>query len=213
MRKKNGFTLIEILVVMGIIATLAAVSIATTVGLTKRARRQHEIQLVGDVAAALGYIYQQSGLWPDTLVKAMEKTPAILDADACATPALFNALKLAKKHVGNDEFGNPQYKLVGSDRFGLVTPYATAVVKRSSKATRTTAVPTGGTIEDHTLRFAMDLDGDGITEVKMADKTVKVRAVVCVWSPGPDGKDQGYAALGKSDDVTSWRRDQEKRTR
>ena len=81
------------------------------------------------------------------------------------------------------------------------------VIKRNSSAGDGTAVPSGGTIATHRLRFALDTDYDGITEVngEIEGGGRRVRASACVWCSGYDGK------FGTKDDVRSWTKDQEER--
>jgi prepilin-type N-terminal cleavage/methylation domain-containing protein len=67
---KKGFTLVEMLVVIGIIAVLAAAAIGGFAGATKKAQIARGRELVSNVATALSTIYQESGRWPQALVDA-----------------------------------------------------------------------------------------------------------------------------------------------
>ena len=58
---KRGFTLIEMLVVIGIIAVLAGASIGVFAKASKKAQLAKGRELVSNVATALATIYQQSG--------------------------------------------------------------------------------------------------------------------------------------------------------
>ena len=65
-------------------------------------------------------------------------------------------------------------------------------------------VDTGGTVQDHILWFAVDDDGDGITEVSIpGSSAIKVRAPACVWGAGADGRLGKYGQRDKAsaDDV------------
>ena len=75
-------------------------------------------------------------------------------------------------------------------------------------------VPSGGTVRDHVIYYALDTDLDGITEAKVCGETVKVRANAIAWSAGADGVlGDSYSKRSKSnsDNIYSWRRDQEVR--
>jgi hypothetical protein len=98
-----------------------------------------------------------------------------------------------------------QYRLIGKDRCGVVDAEAETILKRSSGASEGTRVPSGGTVKDHILYYAIDMDGDGFTEANVeGGGMLKIRASAVVWGAGPDGKVE-YNSLGRNDDVYSWR--------
>ena len=79
-------------------------------------------------------------------------------------------------------------------------------------STEFTLTDTGGTVKDHILGYAIDVDGDGITEASVNGETVKVRAPACVWCAGADGvlgPYKGKRTKAADDDVYSWARGQE----
>ena len=161
--KRKGFTLIEMLVVIGIIATLMGVMVASVSKFMKSAERARCQELVANTATALTALYQKEGAWPKT-------------------------------------------QLSGYDRFGVVSPWALAVIKRrGTSASESTPVPSGGTIKDHVVRYAIDLNGDGVIPgVQVGGETIDIRATAAVWCCGKDGKCEGYAKGLKKDDVFSW---------
>ena len=63
-------------------------------------------------------------------------------------------------------------------------------------------------MRDHRLHYALDADGDGITEAVVGGESLRVRANVAVWCCGADGRIEPYTDGLKSDDVYSWTRDQ-----
>ena len=69
MKKANnrGFTLIEMLVVIGIIAILVGTSIAGFSGITKSAEKAKGQELVANAATALTALFQEEGCWPKKL--------------------------------------------------------------------------------------------------------------------------------------------------
>ena len=194
---RRGFTLIEMLVVIGIIAALVAASIGAYSGVTRAAEKAKCRELVAQVATALTTLYQREGNWPKRLAL-QGKTDGRLDAETAI--ALKNYLSL------NVENG----KLAGYDRFGIVTPRALAVIKRSGKsADLTTVVSTSKdgsqTVEDHILHYALDLDGDGIIEgASVGGESVDVRASAIVWCAGYDGCMETYSKGQRKDDIYSW---------
>lgn len=193
---RKGFTLVEMLVVMGIIAILVGASITGFSKITRAAENTKCNELVYNVATAMATIYQQQGAWPRRIV-AKGDSESLLDADAAV--ALKGYLSL---NVNDDG------KLVGLDRLGVITPWATAVLKRVGKsASPSTKVPGGdgqSTLEDHILRYAVDSDGDGIVTASVGGEAVNIRGVVAVWCCGRDGKIESYSVGRRKDDIYSW---------
>ena len=190
---RKAFTLVEMLVVIGIIAVLVAASIGGFAGMTRAAENKKCQELVANTATALTFLFQQKGMWPRALRKGNDKH--LLNADAAY--ALATPMSLTTDGNG---------KLAGLDRLGLVTPWAAAVVKRrGNSASLGDVVPGGGTVEDHLLRYAIDDDGDGvINDVSVGGESVSVRATAIVWSCGKDGKDWPYSKGIKKGCSYSW---------
>ena len=67
--KRRGFTLIEVLVVIGIIATLMGVMLASVSTFLKSADKARCKELVANTATALTALYQKEGAWPRALIK------------------------------------------------------------------------------------------------------------------------------------------------
>ena len=72
--KKSGFTLVEMLVVIGIIAVLAAASMVGYTRIIKSARKTKTVGLVANVATALTYILTKEGTWPEELLQGISLT-------------------------------------------------------------------------------------------------------------------------------------------
>jgi prepilin-type N-terminal cleavage/methylation domain-containing protein len=206
--KKSGFTLVEMLVVMGIIAVLAAASMVGYSKVVKSAKKAKNQELVSNAATALTQILNKEGVWPEELVDNKEK--GLLDKDTTVVFVRYNLMGLAYNQ--REANGNAsKYRLIGKDRCGLVDSEAEAVLKRNPNATEGTSVPTGGNVGKHILHYAIDEDGDGFTEATVDGAGVlKIRASAVVWAAGPDGK-VDYSSLGRNDDVYSWRVDQIKK--
>ena len=183
----KGFTLVEMLVVIGIIAILTAASLAGFSNMVKTADRAKAQELVSNTATALEVLYQTEGAWPKRLVSAASSGDGELDANAAI--ALKDYMSL---NVSNDA-------LAGHDRLGIFDNWGAAVIKaRGRSATTSDRVQSGGTVQDHILHFALDLDDDGFVEANVGGESQSIRASAVVWGAGQDGK------MGTKDDLYSW---------
>lgn len=211
---KKGFSLVEMLIVIGIIAILTGSSLAAFSTMTKRAQITKARELVLNTATALTALFQDKGYWPKSIFEGETGSFGEMKLDGVAAVSLArNKLMSLSSVKTEDSNGIASYRLSGVDRCGIVDPWAMDAIKKvsSSASARSLKVRTGGTVDDHVLRFAVDDDGDGITEVSVNGASLKVRATACVWSCGPDGVFQPYSKAGRSDDVYSWTRGQEVR--
>ena len=210
---KKGFTLIEMLVVIGIIAVLIGASIGGFSSMTRTAEKARAQELVNNVATALTALFQQEGNWPKRLAT-NGQTDGRLDENASLPLARGKYFSLTTTGTDKD------MKLIGLDRFGIVSPWATAIIKRrGTSASLSDVVLNAKTIQDHILHYALDLDGDGVIKgANVGGKSIDIRATVAVWCAGRDGvvdpypygsgagkKGSNQSASGRrSDDVYSW---------
>lgn len=196
---KKAFTLVEMLVVIGIISILTAASLVGYQKMLVSAEKTKTRELVSNTATAIAEIYQKNGSWPKSLRNAKQEDGVkVLDGKA--------AYALVKNGVMSLEVDSTKERTKGLDQFGILSPYAARVVKRlGSKATESSKIGSDSTVADHRLRFEIDLDGDGIIEdVNVGGETLSVRANVMVWCCGRDGKILPFADGIKTDDVHSW---------
>jgi len=195
---RNGFTLVEMLVVMGIIAVLIGASLGGYSKMTKTAERAKAQELVANTATALTALFQAEGSWPRRLA-ANGSSDGKLDASA--------AFPLAKGGYMSLTMNSSKTALDGIDRFGVVSPWAQAAIKRNGmSATLSTKVGnSAATVEDHILHYALDLDGDGIIDgASVGGEGLAIRATAAVWCCGKDGKMEAYSVGRRRDDVYSW---------
>lgn len=193
------------LVVIGIIATLMGVTIASASKFMKSAERARCQELVSNTATALTALYQKEGAWPKALVAGSNSKNG-LDKNAALPLGKGGYMTLT---TNNESDRSAATSLVGYDRFGVVSPWALAVVKsKGESATESTPVPGGGNIKSHVLMYAIDVDGDGVIEADVEGEMVKIRATAAVWCCGKDGKLETYKNGLKKDDVYSWTKGQ-----
>ena len=204
---KRGFTLVEMLIVIGIIAILTGAAMTGFRGAVEKAQAAKCQELVHNVATALVKVFQDNGSWPSRIISAGQGSGE-MTAEIGGELARRKALSLNYRLVENEETGEKVYKLVGLDQCGVVSPWAAEVVKRKAangNVALNEPVPGGGTIRDHVLRFSVDDDEDGLVKVSYeGGKSVTVRASAAVWCCGRDGK------FGTRDDIKSWAKGQEK---
>jgi len=206
---KKGFSLLEMLIVIGIVAVLMGVGMGGYTMMTKRAQKAQGRELVSNTATALNLLFQKFNRWPTALKNEASSGQGRLRARPAACLAVNNLMSLTYKRTEKD--GESYYTLSGADQFGIISPWAAAVVKRAGTSGGGSGrrVPSGGTVDDHVLYYALDLDGDGITEAKVGGQTLRVRANAAVWCAGLDGKIDDYPYVGgsgnhKTDDIYSW---------
>lgn len=217
---RKGFTLLEMLVVIGIIAVLMGALFMMFSPATDTARKSKITHAVQEVASAFEKVLLDKGRWPTDLGGALVKYGGKdgqgmgCVEDVTRVLAKYNAYNVSYKGSRDTAAG---IQLIGVDRCGIVDPLAAEVLKRHSGeqgAGKDLKVPSGGTVQDHIIYYAIDDDHDGIVVANVCGETVRVRAKAIAWSAGADGKlGSCYRKREKqnADNVYSWTRAQEER--
>jgi len=177
---KKGFTLIEMLVVMGIIAVLIGASLASFSKMAKTADKTKAQELVSQAATALAAIYEKDGMWPKSIREASaqgDETKGVLgNKDYKVAKILATRGYMSMSLKGGE--------LVGRDRYGVLTPWAAKKLE------------SGKSLDDeyvkaNLLRFAVDLNGDGLITAQECGRRTgaeEIRATAVVWCASKDGK-------------------------
>lgn len=200
---KKGFTLVEMLVVIGILAILIGAGMTSFSSATKKAQRAKGMELVSNVKTAMEALYQKEGSWPRRILAA-GGSDGKFDAKI--------SYELARRNLISLTYDKDKKETSALDRFGIVDPWAQTVVRRMGNGGSTSAqVPSGGTLEDHILHFAIDDDDDGIVKASVGGEAVNIRGKVAVWGYGVKGAECPYSEGVRKDGLYSWSRDQVKK--
>ncbi len=183
--RRSGFTLVEMLVVIGLIGVLAGVLVTSMSHLKVAAKQSHAQSLVSEAATALTLYLQGNRSWSVEMLSATE-----LDQTICAQLQL-------KRHGGpfldvtsvNDDGTMNKNSL---DRYGLLDPWGRAMLKANPNLTESA-------VRDHRIQIRLDKNLDGYVDSSEGTPGgARIRASAIAWSRGPDGKD------GTRDDRFSW---------
>ena len=194
---KKAFTLIEMLVVIGIIAVLTGASIAGFSNMRKSADRARASELCSQVKTAFEAIWDADGVWPKTIRSKSSVADSIIDEDV--------AYVLASRGMMSLTYDSSAKKTTGIDRFGILSPWGADAMKRTGSGASLSTRCGKATLRDHLLRFKVDLDGDGVIDgASVGGEAIDIRATVAVWCAGKDGVMKTYTQGLKSDDVYTW---------
>jgi len=190
-----GFTLVEMLVVIGILGLLAAALVGSFSHIKMTARQAQAQTLASETATALSLYLQQERGWGDVLLTKEE-----MDKEACGVlqeKRLFDLTTYKKDSSGNM---TAEINTESLDRFGLLDPWGRALLRANPDLGESEAAK-------HRLQIRLDTDFDGYVDAgEGAPEGLKIRGSVLVWSRGPDGKDdfEVKASRYPQDDRLSW---------
>ena len=226
--RRSGFTLIEMMVVIGIIGILAAVLTGGYTYAVKSAQRAKAVEAVSNARSALEMLYQRAEGWPRAILEArLYGGYHVMDENVAKVLFKYGLLGVDCKKTGSGS-DLTAYTLRGVDRCGIVDPWAQEAIKKADKnldgnSLLMRKVSTGGKVEDHRIYFAVDQDDDGFVDKAEGAPVNRVRAKAITWCAGADGglgdcssdKPKKSSANGRSvsnsDNVYSWQRAQEVR--
>ena len=201
-KRRGGFTLLEMLVIIGIIGILIAVLLPSFNYVMQIARQTRAQELVGNAMTALTAYVQRERSWPDEILLSR----GYFDDKVCKVLQEAGFLDVTT-YNGNEINQN------SPERFGLLDPWGQNIVRKNPKlsATSRTGQTAPEEIRNHILQFRIDRNLDG--KVDAADCTdgfppiprnQSIRAVAIVWSRGPSGKDDSSSGKYPRENRLSW---------
>ena len=185
--RRKGFTLVEMLVVIGLIGILAGVLVSSMSHLKVAAKQSHAQSLVSEVATALTLYLQRNRSWSVEMMSATDLEQAI-----CAQLQLkrYGGPFLDVTAVNDDDTMTMNKNSL--DRYGLLDPWGRAMLKTNPNLNESA-------VRDHRIQIRLDKNLDGYVDASEGTPGgARIRASAIAWSRGPDGKD------GTRDDRFSW---------
>ncbi|MCL2104694.1 MAG: type II secretion system GspH family protein [Kiritimatiellaeota bacterium] len=197
--RQDGFTLLEMLVIIGIIGILMAVLLPSYGYIQEAARQSRAQTLVRDAATALTAYVQRERAWPTEILD----SGGYLDHKVCKIlheAGLFDSTAYNGDNLNLDSL----------DRFGLLDPWGQAFVKRNPKlqdVNKELGDPPRP-LKNHLLQFRIDRNFDGKVNADDGWGPIPygqiVRESAIVWSCGPGGLQTSSAKKYLSGLRLSW---------
>jgi type IV pilus assembly protein PilA len=164
---QQGFTLIELMIVVAIIGILAAIAIPAYQDYTIRSQVTEGLNLAGAVKAAVAERYAQTGVWPTTLTQL-----GIVDGAGAETPPTGKYVKSVDMAgagtivvtYSSDTVAGFQANNVINTKVLALQPYVSKnqdVIWRCGEA----AAPVGGGAVNTDSKGTASVDGPGATDV------------------------------------------------
>jgi prepilin-type N-terminal cleavage/methylation domain-containing protein len=201
-RANKGFTLVEMLVVMGLIGLLVAMMTGALKYAQNVAWQARAQELVSNVATALTIYISREGVWPKEILE----SGGVVDNEVCKV--LQQARLLDVTTVKSDGSINQN----SPERFGLLSPWGQRMLSRNPKMTASLgSLPTDAALRKHMLQLRVDINLDG--KIDSSDGQLGalpgegsiIRASAMVWACGPNGKeDGGTGAKNPRENRQSW---------
>ncbi len=205
-RSNKGFTLVEMLVVMGLIGLLVAMMTGALQYVQTTARQAQAQELVSNVATALTIYIQREGTWPQEILT----SGGVVNNQVCKVLQQARLLDLTTVNIKSD--GTTPINQNSPERFGLLSPWGQRMLRRNPKMTASLGgLPTDSQLLRHMLQFRVDIDYDG--KIDSSDSMLGsipgqgsvIRASAIVWSCGPNGKEDGSTgAKNERENRQSW---------
>ncbi|MBO4288030.1 MAG: type II secretion system protein [Kiritimatiellae bacterium] len=212
MKTKNGFTLVEMLLVIGIIGVLSSVMVVSFGKMAKHARRSDAQRTVSEVATAFNQLLIKQREWPKTL---LDNEDQGMVPQVCYIFQKHKLLDITtytrdKASGALNSMSDTYLSKTSVDRFGMLDPWGRDSLKKNPSCTsdQTTIIGGKGSYKDHLIQYRLDRNYDGFVDSEDGEMPVsglRIRGSVIVWSRGEDGKDDGKAHNRYPvDDNISW---------
>lgn len=187
MKREAGFTLVEMLVVIGIIAMLAVAFMSSFSYVQRLAWKQQSQTIVSNAATALTLYLQKERGWGEL------ENKTEFDSDVC------RILKAAGVFDSTVKASGDTKETASIDRYGLLDAWGQRMLRANPDVSESIA-------KQHRIQFRLDLNMDGkVDSSEDAPNGLSIRAAALVWSRGLDGKDDS-SSTGRypKDDVLSF---------
>lgn len=176
-RFRQGFTMIELLVVIVIIGVLSGLTIGATAHFIESARKKNAADMCRQIAVAWSKFHTDTSFWPDTYginspgVKKMDTEMCLVLGSGGFLDVAYideNATSGQKKNKDNDS----QLK------YGLLSPIGEKRFKKGSSS--------NSKMERYLYQFVLDVNEDGVIDASdgMPEKVrggTTIRGEVAVW--------------------------------
>ncbi len=197
--RQRGFTLVELLVVIGIIALLAGILVPTIGSIIDKAERVQAQADVKGLATAWKEYYNEYGRWPVDGNVAFSMAPSQYRqnaGEASAPPSVQSTgILMVVKIMTNIMYADIGVARINMD--GMRTNYNPKMMTFMDY--RTESLNTSGDFVDpwgYTYRVLFDANGSGTVEPAWTNVVINERVIA--WSVGQDGRNS-------DDDITSWK--------
>lgn len=204
-RRHNGFTIVEMLVIIGIIGILSMVLLNTFSRVQESARKLQAQNLVNEAATAFSRYLQDHREWPQEFLIKEEMDDRVCKVFQEGKYMDVTPYKMKASGTITSEINNKSL-----DRFGLLDPWAQRSLKGRPSASETDPAVAGysKSFAEHRLQYRLDRNLDGFVNSQDGEtpEGVSVRASAIVWSRGRDGEDD-FRKSGQrypKDDSLSW---------
>lgn len=191
----KGYTLVELLVVMAIIGTLASISIPLVGGFLKRGRASAAQTVISTIKTGFTDYYNDYSRYPGSSNPESRNGGAGLDEDGISFDSM-EGNEITAIATGIDPIQNPKLKNYLTNVPATDTRSKPGIYFNNNEDAPefTICSPWG---KPYYIQFDQNYDGELIPTISRNHKAL-IDIPIVVWTHGPDGN------LGTEDDVKSW---------